>query len=107
MKPYRQPDSMKKHERQRLDWVSIRKKGTDGDKNHLIRGWLVRVCMFVCPRTNTGQENRIGRRDGKWRQCEWTSAAQQPGKEAEPEKGEKSQKAGRDWDRNMKGQTGR
>jgi len=55
MKPYRRPDSMKKYERQRFDWFSIRKKALNEDKNHLLRGWLAKVCMFVCPGTNTGQ----------------------------------------------------
>lgn len=85
----RQPDSMKKRERQRLDWLSIRKKGINEDKNHLLRGWLVRAVTFVCPGTNTGQRDRIGRRDGNWRQCGWTWPALQPSEEGEPEKGEK------------------
>lgn len=55
MKPYRQPDSMKKDERQRLDWLSIRKKGIDEGENHLLRGWLVRVSICVYPASNAGQ----------------------------------------------------
>lgn len=96
MKPYRQPDSIEKHERKRLDWLSIRKKGIDEGKNHLLRGQLGRVYMFVFPGTNPGQGNSTERSDGNWRLCEWAQPAQQPREEGEPEKGEKRQKVGRD-----------
>lgn len=53
MKPQRQPDSTKKHERHSLDWLSITQEGIDKDMNHLW-GWLVSMYRSVCPGTNTG-----------------------------------------------------
>lgn len=75
MKPYRQLDSMKRHERQRLDWLSVRKKGIDEGKNHLLRGWLVRMSIFVCPGTNAGQGDCKVRREGNQRKLQMDTAS--------------------------------
>lgn len=52
---------MKKHERQRLDWLSVRKKGIDEESPS--KG-LAGQSVYVC---TPWDQHWIGRRDGNWR----------------------------------------